>query len=116
MSLFRHGAITGRITRVDGAKDYRSGLCGAIGIGVRADTSGISEGVGPFRRMIPWAEVQDVRVARPGGLWPGVTVIVTRPDGSETPLMSLVLDVVPSSAESHARLRAIAGELEASRP
>lgn len=101
---------------MNGARNYRSGLCGAIGIGVRADASGISEGVGPFRRTIPWAEIQEVRVARPGGLWPGVTVIVTRPDGSETPLMSLVLDVAPSSAESHARLRTIASELEASRP
>jgi hypothetical protein len=45
-----------------------------------------------------------------------VTVIVTRTDGTDTPLMSLVLDVLPTSAEAHARLREIAGELAADRP
>ncbi len=101
---------------MNGVKNYRSGLCGTVGIGVRADEAGISEGVGPLRRTIPWDEVKDVRVARPGGLWPGVTVIVTRHDGTETPLMSLLLDVLPSSAEAHARLREIAGDLAADRP
>lgn len=101
---------------MNGARNYRSGLFGAIGVGVRADAAGISEGVGALRRTIPWDQVESVHVARPGGLLPGVTVIVTRPDGSETPLMSLALDLVPSSAESHARLRTIAGELEARRP
>jgi hypothetical protein len=101
---------------MEAAKKFKSGLLGAVGVKVTTDAGGITEGIGPFRRTIPWAEVRDVRVARPGGLLPGVTAIVTRPDGTETPLMSLVLDVLPSSSEAHDRLRAIAAELEASRP
>lgn len=98
------------------AKRYRSGLLGAVGATVTTGADGISEGLGPVRRTIPWSDVAEVRVARPGGLLPGVTVVVTRADGSETALMSLVLDVLPSSAQAHDRLRAIAGAIEASRP
>lgn len=97
-------------------REFRAGPFGAIGAKVTADASGISEGLGPLRRTIHWSEVRDVRVARPGGLLPGVTVVVSRLDGSETALMSLVLDILPSSSADHQRLHAIAAELTAARP
>ena len=61
------------------------------------------------------SDVRDLRVARPGGPLPGVTVVVTRADGSETALMSLALDLLPSSAAAHERLRGIAADLLAPR-
>ena len=112
------GGGSGKIARMTGteAREFRSGFLGGLGIKVMADRSGITEGIGPLRRTIPWSDVRELRVARPGGLLPGVTVVVTRVDGSETALMSLALDLLPSSAAAHERLRGIAADLAAARP
>ena len=95
---------------------FRAGLLGALGASTSVDDEGIHEHWGPWRRSIGWSDVADVRVARPAGLRPGVTVVVTRTDGSETALMTLVLDVLPSSAGSHERLRQAAATMTAMRP
>lgn len=99
----------------DGTR-FRSGPLGALGASTSVDDEGIHEHWGPWHRSIVWSDVADVRVARPAGLRPGVTVIVTRTDGSETALMTLVLDVLPSSAGSHERLRQAAATMAALRP
>lgn len=50
-------------------------------------------------------------MGRPGGLWPGMTAVVTKVDGSEVALWPLTLDLVPSSAEAHEQLRLIVTDL-----
>lgn len=79
-----------------------------VGIGFDA----VVDRVGPRARSVQWEDVEGFHVTRPGGLWPGMTVVAFMKDQSEVPLLSLTIDVLPSSAATHARLREMCGELE----
>jgi hypothetical protein len=79
-----------------------------VGIGFDA----VVDRVGPRARSVQWADVEGFHVTRPGGLWPGMTVVAFMKDRSEVPLLSLTIDILPSSAATHARLREMCAELE----
>ena len=37
---------------------------------------------------VAWPQIEEVRVARPGGLWGGFCIVITRRDGAEVDLLS----------------------------
>ncbi len=91
---------------------YVSGLFKFLGGSVTVDERQIVDRIGPISRRYTLAEFRSARVARPPGLWPGVTVVLERVDGKDVAMLSLTLDIAPSPAQAHDKLRLIAATID----
>jgi hypothetical protein len=86
-------------------------LCVVWRARVVVDFDGVQDRVLLRRRRVAWDEVETFHVTRPRGPWPGITVVAFCRSGQEVPLFGLTIDLVPSPATTHARLRDLAVEL-----
>jgi hypothetical protein len=104
-------ATSVRLGYLAGAALIVIALVATLGTELKLEPSRIVDRVGLWPRAINWSDVEDFGVARPGGIWPGVTVIAATKSGKDFPLLSLTIDLVPSSGLSHEKLRSIASQL-----